>query len=98
MIRVRIRTLDRLRNKITGLLTDNHTIVFLPALSARDLIGVNAYLTRNVCYRCGQFGHYASRRRAMPIEVVEQVNKGKVRIFTITHDEAAQNPDVITSI
>ncbi|XP_022867527.1 uncharacterized protein LOC111387219 [Olea europaea var. sylvestris] len=45
------------------------------------------------CYKFGQLGHVVSS--CPSIKKPEQEKKGKARVFALTHDEAAQNLDVI---
>ncbi|XP_022847556.1 uncharacterized protein LOC111370081 [Olea europaea var. sylvestris] len=49
-----------------------------------------------VCYKCGQPDHVVSS--CPSIKKLEQEKKGKARVVSLTHDEAAQNPDVIAGI
>ncbi|XP_022870382.1 uncharacterized protein LOC111389675 [Olea europaea var. sylvestris] len=51
---------------------------------------------RYACYKCGQPGHVVSS--CPSIKKLEQEKKGKVRVFALTHDEAAQNSDIIAGI
>ncbi|XP_022860100.1 uncharacterized protein LOC111380698, partial [Olea europaea var. sylvestris] len=48
------------------------------------------------CYKCVQLDHVVSS--CPSIKKLKQEKKGKSRVFALTHDEAAQNSDVITGI
>ncbi|XP_022874312.1 uncharacterized protein LOC111393154 [Olea europaea var. sylvestris] len=48
------------------------------------------------CYKCGQPGHVVFS--CPSIKKPEQEKKGKARVFALTHDEVAQNSEVIAGI
>ncbi|KAL2486316.1 RNA-directed DNA polymerase [Abeliophyllum distichum] len=47
---------------------------------------------------CGEPGHYVSQCWVEPTKVNDQANKEKARVFAMTHEEATQNPNVITAL
>ncbi|XP_022860377.1 uncharacterized protein LOC111380932 [Olea europaea var. sylvestris] len=54
---------------------------------------------KNVCYRCGQEGHFAPDCKAYPPKKdYEQNKKGKARVFALTQEEATKDPNVMTGI
>ncbi|KAL2461738.1 Pepsin-retropepsin like protein [Abeliophyllum distichum] len=44
----------------------------------------DCYFGKNVCYKCGEPGHYVLQCRAEPVKVNDQTNKGKARVFAMT--------------
>ncbi|KAL2453402.1 Pepsin-retropepsin like protein [Abeliophyllum distichum] len=48
--------------------------------------------------KCREPKYYVLQCQTKEAKVNDQANKGKVRVFTMTHEEAAHNSDVITGM
>ncbi|XP_022889247.1 uncharacterized protein LOC111404713 [Olea europaea var. sylvestris] len=61
--------------------------------------GGECFFGKNVCYRCGQEGHFAPNCKAyLPKKDNEQGKKVKAKVFALTREEATEDPNVMASI